>query len=335
MRAMGALPSEMTAIGIAAAGGPEQLRPVRRPLPRPGDGEVLVRIAAAGLNRMDVQQRQGSYPPPPGASDLPGVEFSGHVAALGAGVTEWREGDAVCALVAGGGYAEYAVVHESNCLPVPAGVDLVDAAGLPETYFTVWTNVFDRGRLAAGERFLVHGGASGIGTTAIQLAAAFGATVYATAGSAEKVAAAQRLGAALAVNYREADFVEAFREATGGAGVDLILCMVGGDYANRNLRLLAMEGRLVQLAVQAGNRAEIELFTVMRKRLSLTGSTLRARSVAEKQQIRDALRQQAWPLFADGRLRPVTDSRFPLAEAAEAHRRMEADRHIGKILLTI
>ena len=328
-------PNEMTVVEIAEPGDASVLRLARRAVPRPAAGEVLVRLAAAGLNRMDVQQRLGKYPPPPGASDLPGVEFSGHVAALGEGVDGWREGDAVCALVAGGGYAEYPVVHQPNCLPIPAGVDLVDAAGLPETYFTVWTNVFERGRLAAGESFLVHGGASGIGTTAIQLAKAFGARAYATAGSAEKVRACLDLGADGAVNYREADFVEELRAATDRRGIDVILCMVGGDYANRNLRLLADDGRLVQLAVQRGNLAEIELFTIMRKRLTLTGSTLRARAVGEKRSLRDALAARVWPLFADGRVRPVTDRRFALADAAEAHRHMEADRHVGKILLTM
>jgi len=325
------LPSEMTCVAIPAYGGPEVLRLEKRALPVPGDGEVLVRVAAAGLNRLDCMQRQGNYPPPPGASDLPGVEFAGEVVALGPGVGEWRVGDAVCALVGGGGYAEYATVHEANCLPVPDGIDLVDAAGLPETFFTVWTNVFQRGRLGFGERFLVHGGASGIGTTAIQLAAAFGARPFATAGSAAKVAACLELGAEAAVNYRESDFVAALQQVSGG--MDVILCLVGGSYAARNLRLLALEGRLVQLAVPEGSKAEVDLFTIMRKRLTLTGSTLRTRAVEEKKAIRDELAGRVWPLLAAGRVKPVIDSRFPFAEAAEAHRRMEADRHIGKILL--
>ncbi len=323
----------MTAIEIAGYGGPEVLKPARRPVPRPGPGEVLIEVAAAGVNRPDVLQRQGSYRPPPGASDIPGLEVAGRIAALGEGVTAWRLGQEVTALVAGGGYAEFCAAPAPQCLPVPKGLDLVKAAALPETFFTVWTNVFDRARLKEGETFLVHGGSSGIGTTAIQLARAFGARVFATAGSPEKCAACRELGAESAVDHRREDFVAVLQEATGGKGVDVILDMVGGSYINRNLRLLAMEGRLVQIAFLQGSKAEIDLGPIMMKRQTVTGSTLRPRSVAEKGAIAQALREKVWPLIEAGRLGPVMSSTFPLAEAAEAHRLMETNRHIGKIVL--
>ncbi len=332
---MGTLPERMTAIEIAEPGGPEVLRAVSREVPRPGPGEVLVRVAAAGINRPDLMQRKGMYPPPPGAPDIPGLEIAGQVIALGEGVSEPALGSEVCALVVGGGYAEYCLAAAPLCLPVPAGLSAVEAAALPETFFTVWTNCFERGRLAAGERFLVHGGASGIGTTAIQLARARGATVYATAGSAEKCAACERLGAAAAIDYRERDFVAAIAELTAGEGVDLILDMVGGDYLPRNLKCLAVEGRLVQIALQRGPKVEMNLLPVMLKRLTLTGSTLRPRGVAEKAAIAEALRAEVWPLLERGEIAPVIDSRFPLAAAAEAHRRMEASLHVGKIVLEV
>jgi NADPH2:quinone reductase len=329
----------MRAIEISRPGPPEVLTLVERERPAPGPGEVLVQVAAAGVNRPDVLQRKGGYPPPPGASDLPGLEIAGRVAAVGPAAdgvpVRWRENDEVCALVAGGGYAEYCAVPAGQCLPVPAGFSAVEAAALPETYFTVWTNVFERGRLRAGETILVHGGSSGIGTTAIQLARAFGARVFATAGSAEKCAACQRLGADVAVNYREQDFVAVLREATGGRGVDLILDMVGGDYVARNLALLAVEGRLVQIAFLKAPTIELDLMQVMRRRLTITGSTLRPRSPAEKAAIAAALEAQVWPLLAAGTVRPVIDTVLPLEAAAEAHRLMEASQHIGKIVLDV
>jgi putative PIG3 family NAD(P)H quinone oxidoreductase len=296
---------------------------------------VLIRVAAAGVNRPDIVQRQGHYPAPPGASPILGLEVAGTVAAVGPDVSDWRVGDRVCALLAGGGYAGYAVAPAPQCLPVPEGLSLVEAAALPETTFTVWTNVFQRGHLQAGERFLVHGGTSGIGTTAIQLAAAFGARVFATAGSPEKVAACERLGAERAINYRETDFVAAVRDATGGAGVDLVLDMVGGPYFPRNLKALAVEGRLVQIAFLQGSKLEADLMPIMLKRLTVTGSTLRSRSVVEKGAIARALRENVWPLLATGRVKPVLHATFPLAEAAEAHRAMESSAHIGKIVLTV
>ncbi|MBL8587387.1 MAG: NAD(P)H-quinone oxidoreductase [Methylobacteriaceae bacterium] len=325
----------MTAVEIAAPGGPEVLRPTRRPKPRPGPGEMLVKIAFAGVNRPDVIQRQGLYPPPPGASDIPGLEFAGMVVELGPEPGPFRVGDRVCALVAGGGYAEYAVVHHSNALPIPRGLDAAHAAGLPETFFTVWTNVFERGGLKSGETFLVHGGTSGIGTTAIMLAKSFGATVIATAGSAAKCEACRALGADLAVDYREQDFVAAVKAATSGRGADLILDMVGGDYIERNQEAAAQGGRIVQIAFLKGSKVTIDLRRVMLKKLTYTGSTLRARSVAEKAAIAAALEKHVWPLLAEGRCRPVIDSRYPLAEAAAAHARMESNAHIGKILLEV
>jgi NADPH:quinone reductase len=325
-------PASMRAVEISSPGGPDALTPVTRPVPAPGAGEVLIRVAAAGVNRPDVLQRLGKYPPPPGASDLPGLEVAGWVVEAGAGAL-WNEGDEVCALLAGGGYAEYCVAPAEQCLPVPRGVSVEEAAGLPEAVLTVWTNVFERGGLAPGERFLVHGGSSGIGTTAIQLAAAQGARVFATAGTPAKCAACERLGAELCVNYREHDFVERLRDRTGGAGVDLVLDMVGGDYVPRNLGLLAEDGRLVQIAFLKSPRTEVDLSLVMRKRLTVTGSTLRNRPVAEKGRLARAVRDRVWPLVADGRFRPVIHASFPLDHAAEAHRLMESGEHIGKILL--
>ena len=327
-------PAAMTVIEIAEPGGPEVLRPASRPVPRPRPGEVLIEVAAAGVNRPDMLQRQGGYAPPPGASDIPGLEVAGRVAALGEGVTDWRAGDAVCALVAGGGYAEYCAAPAPQCLPVPRGFDMVQAAAVPETFFTVWTNVFDRAGLKRGESFLVHGGSSGIGTTAIQLARAFGARVFATAGGAEKCAACTKLGAERAIDYRAEDFVAAIKEATGGAGVDVILDMVGGDYVARNLACLAVEGRLVQIAFLKGSKVELNLMPLMLKRQTLTGSTLRPRSVAQKAAIAQALKERVWPLLEAGTVGPVIHRTFPLRQAADAHRLMESGTHIGKIVLT-
>ncbi len=327
-------PALMQAVEIRQPGGPDVLVPTTRPVPTPAAGDVLIRVAAAGVNRPDVFQRRGRYPPPPGASDLPGLEVAGTVAACGHGVTRWRVGDEVCALLSGGGYAEYAVAPEGQCLPRPAGLSLVEAAALPETCMTVWTNVFERGRLRAGESFLVHGGTSGIGTTAIQFARQAGATVYATAGSDQKCDACVALGATRAVAYKTTDFVDAIREATDGRGVDVILDMVGGDYVARNLSLLAEDGRLVQIAVLGGSTATIDMSLVMRRRLTVTGSTLRPRPVEEKAGIADALAQTVWPWIAAGDVRPIIHAVFPLADAARAHALMESSAHIGKIVLT-
>ena len=324
----------MTAIEIAGFGGPEVLKPTQMPRPKPGAGELLIEVAAAGVNRPDVLQRQGGYTPPPGASDIPGLEIAGRVAALGEGVAGWRVGDGATALVAGGGYAEYCVAPVPQCLPVPRGLDMVEAAAIPETFFTVWTNVFDRGRLKPGESFLVHGGSSGIGTTAIQLAHAFGSRVFATAGSAEKCAACVKLGADRAIDHKREDFVAVIEEATAGRGVDVILDMVGGGYFARNMKILALEGRLVQIAYLQGGKAEIDLGSLMMKRQTLTGSTLRPRSVAEKGVIAAALREKVWPLIESGKIAPVIFKTFPLAQAADAHRLMESNSHIGKIVLT-
>ena len=332
---MTALPSTMTAIEIARFGGPEVLIPATRPMPQPQEGEILIKVAAAGVNRPDILQRTGGYAPPPGASDLPGLEIAGTVAALGSGVGGWKPGDAVCALVAGGGYAESCAAPAPQCLPVPKGLDMIQAAGLPETFFTVWTNVFDRGRLKAGESFLVHGGSSGIGTTAIQLAHAFGARVFTTAGSAEKCAACRALGADVAIDYRTEDFVGAVGAATEGRGVDVILDMVGGEYIKRNLKILAVEGRLVQISFLQGSSVELNLAPLMVKRQTLTGSTLRPRSVAEKGAIAAALGEKVWPLLEAGRIKPLIHATFPLADAAKAHRLMESSAHIGKIVLTV
>jgi NADPH2:quinone reductase len=329
------VPAEMRVIEIAEPGGPEVLRPATRRVPEPQAGEILIRVRAAGVNRPDVAQRAGSYAPPPGASDLPGLEAAGEVAAVGPGVSEWRVGDEVCALLPGGGYAEFALTPAAHALPVPQPLDTVAAAGLCETFFTVWTNVFGRGRLQAGESLLVHGGSSGIGTTAIQLARARGARVFATAGSEAKCEACLRLGAELAVNYRVTDFVEAVREATEGRGVDVILDMVGGDYLPRDVRALALEGRLVMIAHQAGAKVELNFAQVMVKRLTITGSTLRPQSVEAKARIAADLRREVWPLLDAGRIAPVLDRTYALAEAAAAHARLESSAHVGKIVLTV
>jgi NADPH2:quinone reductase len=325
----------MIAIEIKTPGGPDALVPVERPQPDPGAGELLIRVAAAGVNRPDVMQRRGLYPPPPGASDIPGLEVAGTVEALGPGVSDWNVGDRVCALLSGGGYAEYAVAPAPQCLPIPECLDIVAAAAVPETFFTVWTNVFERGRLKAREWILVHGGSSGIGTTAIQLAKALGSFVLATAGSEEKCAACERLGAVRAINYRQADFVVVARSLTGDRGVDLVLDMVGGDYVQRNIDLLATEGRLVQIAVLGGAKAQVNMVPILQRRLTITGSTLRPRSVAEKGAIAAALRQHVWPLLEAGVVRPVVHATFPFRQAADAHRVMESGEHIGKLVLVV
>jgi putative PIG3 family NAD(P)H quinone oxidoreductase len=324
----------MTVIEITSAGPAEVLQPRSRAVPRPREGEVLIEVAAAGVNRPDLSQRLGQYPPPPGASDVPGLEVAGTIVETGGNVGEWHRGAAVCALVAGGGYATHCVAPAPQCLPVPKGCTLVEAAAIPETFFTVWANVFDRGRLRDGESILVHGGASGIGTTAIQLARAFGAEVFATAGSPEKCAACERLGAARAINYREEDFVAAVKGATAGRGVDVVLDMVGGDYVRRNLDVLAPGGRLIQIAYLKGARAEIDLAPLMQKRITFTGSTLRPRTVEEKGAIARSLRRQVWPFIESGAVRPVIHATFPLVQAADAHRALERGDHVGKIVLT-
>jgi NADPH2:quinone reductase len=323
---------DMTAIAISAAGGPEVLKPVRLAVPAPGPGEVLVRVRAAGVNRPDILQRQGAYPPPPGAPATPGLEIAGEVVGIGAGVRRYEAGDRVCALVPGGGYAEFAVVHEDNALPVPPGLSLVEAAAIPETFFTVWTNVFDRGRLKEGETLLVHGGSSGIGTTAIMLAKAMGSMVVVTAGSDAKCRACQDLGADLAINYRSEDFAAVLAEK--GIRPDVILDMVGGDYVARNLKAANMNGRIVMIAFQKGSKFEADWLPVMLKRLTFTGSTLRPRTVAEKAEIARSLERRVWPLFAAEQIRPIIFKVFPLAEAAAAHALMESGEHIGKIVLT-
>lgn len=325
-------PTAMTAIEIAQPGGPDVLRPVERPVPQPGPGEILVKVAAAGVNRPDIMQRQGKYPPPPGASDIPGLEIAGTVVH---GASRWREGDQVCALVAGGGYAEYCAVASQQVLPIPAGMDAVHAAAIPETFFTVWTNLFERGGLKEGDCVLIQGGTSGIGTTAIQLAREFGATVYATAGSDEKCAACLELGAAAAINYRTQDFVERVRAKTGGRGVDIVLDIIGGDYLPRNLACLATNGRLVQIGLQGGSKAEIDLRLVLTRRLTVTGSTLRPRTPDEKGAIAAELEAHVWPLLAACRIRPRIDRTFPLRQAADAHRALESGEAIGKIVLTV
>ena len=315
----------MRAIEISEPGGPDVLRVVERELPVPGPGEVLVKVEAAGVNRPDLMQRQGRYPPPPGASDIPGLEVAGTIVG---------SGDRICALIAGGGYAEYCAAPEVQCLPIPAGYDFIRAAAIPETYFTVWTNVFQRGRLSAGERILVHGGASGIGTTAIQLSRAFGATVYATAGSDEKCRACEQLGASLAVNYRTQDFVSLIRDATNGRGVDVILDIVGGEYLQRNLDCLALNGRLVQIGLMGGAKSEINLSAILQRRLTLTGSTLRPRTVEEKGTLAREVHAKVWPLLESGAVWPLISATFPLARAAEAHRLLESGGVIGKLVLT-
>jgi putative PIG3 family NAD(P)H quinone oxidoreductase len=329
------LPETMTAIGIPSPGGPMALKPEKRPVPRPGPGEILIRVRAAGVNRPDVLQRKGAYPPPPGASDLPGLEVAGEVTALGEGAARWTVGDRVTALTPGGGYAEYCRVHATNALPVPAGVTLTEAAAIPETFFTVWHNVFQRGGLKQGETLLVHGGSSGIGTTAIQLASAFSAYVIATAGSKEKCEACLGLGADRAINYRDEDFVASVMEATGGKGADVILDMVGGDYVERNWAAAAMEGRIVQIATQGGAKATADFSRLMVKRLTHTGSTLRPRTVEFKASIAAELERLVWPLLENRRVAPVMDMIFPLVEAWRAHERMEEGEHIGKIVLDV
>jgi putative PIG3 family NAD(P)H quinone oxidoreductase len=332
---MSSVPAEMAVVEIAAVGGPEQLRPARRPVPKPAAGEVLLRVAAAGVNRPDVLQRLGRHPPPPGASDLPGLEVAGEIVALGPDCGDLAVGEPVTALLAGGGYAAYALAAAPLCLPLPSGLSMIEAAAIPETFFTVWSNVFERGRCRPGETLLVHGGTSGIGTVAIQLGAALGSRVFATAGTPDKARACERLGAARGIDYRTEDFVEVVRSATGGEGADVILDMVGGAYVGRNLQVAAVEGRIVNIAFLAGMRAEVDLSVIMRKRLVLTGSTLRSRPLADKAAIADALRRNVWPLLASGRVRPVIHATFPLAEAAAAQRLMESSAHIGKIVLTL
>lgn len=326
---------DMKVVEIAAPGGPEQLRVAVRPIPQPGTDEVLIHVAAAGVNRPDVVQRQGLYPPPPGASDLPGMEVAGTIEAVGPGVSGLRVGDQVTALLAGGGYAEYAVAAAPLCLPIPEGLSLVEAAALPETFFTVWTNVFERGGCKSGDSVLIHGGTSGIGTTAIQLATAFGAKVFATAGSPAKARVCEELGAVRGIDYRAEDFVAVIKQATDARGVDIILDMVAGSYVQRNIEAAAVEGRIVVIAVQGGARADIKVNTLMIKRVTLTGSTLRPRTVAQKGAIAAAVRQNVWPLLASRRVKPIIYATFPLAEAAEAHRLMESSTHIGKIMLTV
>ncbi|MEX2129561.1 MAG: NAD(P)H-quinone oxidoreductase [Xanthobacteraceae bacterium] len=328
-------PSRMTAIAIKSPGGPEVLVPEERPVPIPGPGEILVRVRAAGVNRPDVMQRKGQYPPPPGAPDIPGLEIAGEVAAAGDKVQRWKIGDKVCALVSGGGYAEYCVTDESTALPVPKGFSFVEAAALPETFMTVWHNVFERGALKAGETLLVHGGSSGIGTTAIMLAKQFGAKIIATAGSPEKCEACKKLGADVAIDYNKEDFVAATKQATGNKGADLILDMVGGDYIDRNFEAAAVEGRVVQIATQKGTKVNVDLRRLMLKRLTHTGSTLRARPVTDKAAIARALEAKVWPLLESGKVRPVIDSTFPLTRAADGHARMETSAHIGKIILEV
>ena len=328
-------PSTMRAIEITAPGGPEVLQPRMRPVPVPGEGEVLIRVAAAGVNRPDVAQRQGKYPPPPGASDIPGLEVAGTIAALGPGVSAWKTGEEVCALVTGGGYAEFCAAPAAQCLPIPRGLSSAEAASLPETFFTVWVNVFDRARLAPGETLLVQGGSSGIGVAAIQIAKALGHKVFATAGNAEKCAACARLGADRAINYKSEDFVEVVLSETGNRGVDVILDMVGGEYVAREIKCLAEEGRLSMIASLGGAKATVFIPELTRKRLTITGSTLRPRPVAVKAAIAKSLGSRVWPLIESGRIRPVVHASFPLDQAEKAHALMESSAHIGKIVLTL
>ncbi|HMH30378.1 MAG TPA: NAD(P)H-quinone oxidoreductase [Steroidobacteraceae bacterium] len=329
------LPREMTVVEIAAPGGPEQLKTAVRPVPKPGDDEVLVRVEAAGVNRPDVMQRQGRYPPPPGASDLPGMEIAGEVVALGPKVSGVSLGDKVTSLLPGGGYAGYAVAAAPLLMPVPKGLSMVEAAAIPETFLTVWTNLFERGRCKTGDIVLIHGGTSGIGTTAIQLAKVWGARVFATAGSEAKARACEALGAVRGIDYKTEDFVEVIRAETKGYGVDITLDMVAGSYVQRNLEIAAVEGRVVTISLLGGSRAEINVGMILVKRLTLTGSTLRSRTVAQKAAVAEAVRQNVWPLIESGKVRPVIFKTFPLAEASEAHRLMESSNHIGKIVLTV
>ena len=328
------LAPHMKAIVIRAPGGPEMLVEQERPMPVPGPGEILVRVDAAGVNRPDVRQREGNYPPPKGATDIPGLEIAGEVIALGPEARRWKVGDKVCALVVGGGYAQFCVAHESHALPVPPTISMIEAAAIPETFFTVWHNMFERAALKSGEWALVHGGTSGIGTTAIMLAKAFGAKVITTAGSNEKCEAARKLGADVAVNYKTADFVEATKSATGGAGANVIIDIVGGDYINRNYDAAAVEGRIAQVSFLGSPKAEVDFRRLMVKRLTHTGSTLRPRPVSEKAAIARAIEDKVWPLLAAGKIRPLIDSTFPFAQASAAHARMETSAHIGKIVLT-
>jgi NADPH:quinone reductase len=329
------LPKSMTCIAIREPGGPDMLVPREQSMPVPGDGEILVKVAAAGVNRPDVMQRQGHYPPPKGATEIPGLEITGEIVQVGPGVTRWNVGDEVMALVVGGGYAEYCLAFGSHALPVPPNLSMIEAAAIPETFFTVWHNVFERGRLAAGETLLVHGGSSGIGTTAIQLAKAFGARVITTAGTAQKCDACRKLGADLAINYNTEDFVALSKQATQGRGVELILDMVGGDYVARNYEAAAVEGRIVQIAFLASPRVTVDLMRLMLKRLTHTGSTLRARAVDDKAAIARMVEKNVLPLIASGRVKPPIDSTFPLQQASAAHTRMESGNHIGKIVLTL
>jgi NADPH:quinone reductase len=329
------LPKSMTCIAIREPGGPDVLVASEQPLPSPGDGEILVKVIAAGVNRPDVMQRQGHYPPPKGATEIPGLEIAGEVVELGRGTKRWKQGDKVMALVVGGGYAEYCLAFEGHALPVPANLSMIEAAAIPETFFTVWHNVFERGKLTAGETLLVHGGSSGIGTTAIALGKAFGARVLTTAGTPEKCEACRKLGADLAIDYKTEDFVALTKQATQGRGADLILDMVGGDYVGRNYEAAAVEGRIVQIAFLASSRVTVDLMRLMLKRLTHTGSTLRARAVAAKAAIARAVENNVLPLIASGRVKPLIDSTFPLAQASAAHARMESGQHIGKIVLTL
>jgi len=331
---MSHIPARMTAIGIKAPGGPDALVPEEWATPAPQTGEVLVRVEAAGVNRPDVMQRQGLYPPPKGTTDIPGLEIAGEVVALGEGVTRWKIGDKICALVIGGGYAQYCPAHESHALPLPGNCTMVEAAAIPETFFTVWHNVFERGGLKSGETLLVHGGSSGIGTTAIQLGKAFGARVIVTAGSNEKCEACRKLGTDVAINYKTEDFVAVTKEATGGKGANVILDMIGGDYIERNYEAAAVEGRVVQIAFQGGPKATVNFMRLMMKRLTHTGSTLRARAVPDKGAIARAIEEKVWPMVAAGKVKPIIYKTFPLAEAAAAHTLMETSGHIGKIVLT-
>jgi NADPH:quinone reductase len=332
---MSTVPNRMTAIVIRSPGGPDMLVAEERPVPPPGEHEVLVKVAAAGVNRPDVMQRKGLYPPPPGATDIPGLEIAGEVVALGAKVTRWKAGDKLMGLVIGGGYAQFCPVHESHALPIPGNLSAIEAAAVPETIFTVWHNVFERGGLKAGETLLVHGGSSGIGTAAIQLAKAMGARVITTAGTADKCQACRQLGADVAVNYKDEDFVAATKTATEGRGADVILDMVGGDYIERNYEAAAVEGRVVQIAFQGSPKAMVDFRRIMLKRLTHTGSTLRARSVEHKGAIARAVERHVLPLIAAGRVKPIIDSSFALEQAALAHARMESSAHIGKIVLTL
>lgn len=327
------IPETMACIEITEPGGPDVLKPATRPVPEPDAGEVLIAVRAAGVNRPDCIQREGNYAPPPGVTDIPGLEVAGEIAALGQDVSGWKPGDRVCALVAGGGYAEFVTAPAVQCLPIPAGLEMVEAAALPETFFTVWSNVFERARLMPGETFLVHGGSSGIGTTAIQLAAKMGSRVITTAGSEEKCRVCEELGAERTVNYKEEDFVEAAKDFTDGRGIDVILDMVGGDYLNRNIKALGPDGRHVSIAFLGGSKAEVNFMPVMLKRLTLTGSTLRPQPVERKAEIARALEEKVWPMIARGEIKPVIHATFPLAQAAEAHALMESSQHIGKIML--